>query len=99
MTPLQIDQIKTESKNVFDTLRDTVDYLAARWLDECEYEDIGEYAEAIKKKLPPSAKFLKINKRPFGFDFVVPSGYVFRMYATGRTVGLKGIRKHTSQWD
>lgn len=38
--------------------------LYERWLDERECEDINDYLEAVKKKIPEA---IKATKKPFGF--------------------------------
>jgi hypothetical protein len=49
-----------------------VGYLAGRWADEKEYEDIAEYQKNLQELANKyGIKILSMTKRPFGFIFVV----------------------------
>jgi len=54
---------------VYEKLQMTMENLASRWHDEHEYENINDYGNAIKSKLPKCMKFVKMSKKPFGFSF------------------------------
>ena len=45
--------------------------LAARWQDECEYEDIADYADVMKKLLPRNWRFVEVHTAPLGFKFAM----------------------------
>lgn len=45
---------------------DRLVYLASRWADEHEYEDIEEYRTELQAILPNGAKITSMIKRPFG---------------------------------
>lgn len=58
-------------KLFFDEVKDTFQYLAGRWEDEKEHEDIGEYLpplQVIAKKHNVKIQFMR--KKPFGFVFI-----------------------------
>jgi hypothetical protein len=55
-------------KMVDDGTMELLGTLAARWVDEREYEDIEDYREVLQSKAP-FVKVLKMSKRPFGFVF------------------------------
>lgn len=65
--------------------------LTGRWLDESAYEDINDYAAPIKKVLPAEITLVKMNKRPFGFDFTVGTEAVYRFSHTTTTFGWKRV--------
>lgn len=77
-------------QEVFKSLAPFIDYLAARWQDESEYEDINEYAEAIKKRLPEGYTFLKMKKRPFGFEFNGPDCVKGTIVCKGNKIIMTG---------
>jgi hypothetical protein len=65
-----------------------------RWRDECEYEDINEYAKVIIDKLTSlfpqyNIKLVKPSKRPFGVIISINDEYSFRLY-----IKLKGNYAH-----
>ena len=54
----------------FDAISDKLSYLHSRWLDEHRYEDIREYQVPLDSTAAEyGVKIVKMNKRPFGFDF------------------------------
>jgi hypothetical protein len=63
---------------LFDDLAATMDHLACRWADECEYEDIADYQKvietAIRKRKVKGLKITKMLKRPFGFECEIMKG-------------------------
>jgi hypothetical protein len=61
-----------------------------RWLDESEYEDIGDYGAAIKKILPEDWIFVKMSKKPFGAKIKIGDGF-FMVYANSRQIGFKSV--------
>ena len=52
---------------------DLIFNLAERWDDEKKYEDIKDYFEVIKKKIPEA---IKMHKQPFGFDAEAEDGII-----------------------
>jgi hypothetical protein len=77
---------------MFYSIEKTVIYLADRWQDEKEYENIADYGEVIKKELPEGFTFLKMNKRPFGFDFTIGTDAVFAVCVSGSRYYLKRMK-------
>ena len=63
-------------------------YLAERWHDEHEYEDIGEYLKTIQRYIPEA---YKMTKRPFGFKAKGDDGEI-HVYAkmNGKYINLVG---------
>jgi hypothetical protein len=58
--------------------------LYSRWLDEKEYEDINDYAAPIKPKVEAiGGTFIKMNKRPFGFDYRL-NGVTYNIFINSR---------------
>lgn len=49
-------------------IADRMDYLASRWQDEREYEDIAEYGEAISADIAKvsGVSFVRMSTHPFG---------------------------------
>lgn len=68
---------------VFNDLEPLMVNLMARWNDEKEYEDIADYGEVIRKRLPEGFELTGMQKRPFGFKFKV-DGKHYKMEITGR---------------
>ena len=73
-----------------------------RWRDECEYEDINEYAKVIVDRIAKlfpqyNVKLVKPSKRPFGVVISVNGEYTFRFYVKikGRYVHLMADNKKT----
>ena len=65
-----------------------------RWLDEKAFEDIKEYKIAIEKNIKLvgfNYKIVKMNKRPFGFDFQIRK-QIFTLYMKNNTLGIKFLR-------
>lgn len=73
-------------------MHENFDYLAGRWEDEKEYEDITDYASHIMKFLPDGFILTKMSQRPFGFYFTIGNGAVYFYYATSKTVGWKQVK-------
>lgn len=72
-------------------LRDRIEYLAARWQDEHEYENIAEYGEALKDMLAKhGAAVVRMSRRPFGVVFSLPDVPVHYLYYV--KAGNVGIR-------
>ncbi len=74
-----------------DDLGETLVNLAVRWHHEKEFEDINDYADAIKAKLPEGFKFIGMLKRPFGFKFSVGTFPAVYQITCGRHLGWKRI--------
>jgi hypothetical protein len=65
-----IDDITVE--NFSKTSGQLMVNLAERWLDESQYEDIGEYQKVIQKKADSfGVTVTKMVKKPFGCEFTV----------------------------
>ncbi len=55
-------------KAFFDEQKEFIGYLYDRWQDERDYEDIEEYAAALRKRAEKHGlKVVKAYRRPFGF--------------------------------
>lgn len=54
-----------------ESLTGLISYLAGRWADEKEYEDLEDYANKIRSMLPAEASLTKMTSRPFGFFLTV----------------------------
>jgi hypothetical protein len=55
-------------------------YLASRWMDESQYEDINDYKKNLQKFVDDNnlgVTITKMLKRPFGCEFTV-GGQLFR---------------------
>lgn len=52
----------TINKSLSDFI-ESLDYLAARWQDEREYEDFADYIAAAKKATPEGMEFVSLSKR------------------------------------
>lgn len=80
MTPVRTftapeDKIKID--NAFYAIAEYGGYLAGRWSDEGQYEDISEYQAALQTKLPEGFKIKKMRKRPFGCEFEIGNGNLY----------------------
>lgn len=74
---------------MFSIVRDTLEHLANRWQDEKEYEDLAEYGEVLKKKLPEGFELVRMTSRPFGFKFKVDGLKGFSVFVTAKKIGWK----------
>ena len=77
---------------MIDVLQNKMIYLAGRWWDEQEYEDINDYAAHLMGQLPAGFTLTKMTKRPFGFYFTLETGAVYHYYVTSRTIGWKRVK-------
>jgi len=68
------------AKKIFHGMEPIVCNLHSRWQDEHEYEDFKEYENAMRVKfekltlgviIPNSVKFIKAQKKPFGFIYTI----------------------------
>lgn len=65
-------------------------YLYERWLDEREYEDIGDYLATIQTVVPGA---YKMTKRPFGFKVRCEDGEIHVTFKIkGNYVSMTGTR-------
>ena len=65
-----------------------LNYLYCRWQDEKQYEDINDYLDAIKEKVPEA---FKITKRPFGITCKCDDGLlVVDVLANGQYLKFRG---------
>jgi hypothetical protein len=67
----------------FRQLANLMSNLWCRWQDEHKYEDIRDYGAVVQQNLPAGWHFVKMNKRPFGFEFNIgtPAKYVLEVTA------------------
>lgn len=75
-------------------MENTIEYLYSRWLDEKEYEDINDYQKFLEKHLPIGITVVKMNKRPFGFNFRINTdpGNEYQYYVMNKSVGWKRLK-------
>ncbi len=73
-----------------EKVQDRLEYLYARWQDEREYEDINDYGTAISPRLERhgGVTFKKMQKRPFGFVFMVDNRD-YEMIISNRTMQVR----------
>lgn len=59
------------ANTVMDSTENLLAYLAARWRDESQYEDIADYETKLRETVNAieGVEFLAIQKRPFGFSW------------------------------
>lgn len=92
MTPTT-EANKKRIQDMFDNVADPVCHLAMRWKDEGAYEDIGEYQKVIESRIVDKGIVVtKMNKRPFGFNFVIGTEAEYRVSVKGRTVGWERLK-------
>ena len=77
-------------ETVSKPLQNLMVQLADRWIDEAAYEDINDYAAAIRKALPAGVELTKMLKRPFGFRFT-QDGHSFQLTSGQTTYTLKHL--------
>ena len=59
-----------------------------RWQDECEYEDIEDYLDAIKRHVPAA---IEITEEPFGFKTKCDDGILaVWIHDDGEQIKLRG---------
>ena len=83
-------QLKSILNN--ENFQDTIFNLYDRWQDECEYEDIKDYAkplENIVSRIIGEDIKLTMTKRPFGFKF--RSNYMFNTKTGGLAINIGEI--------
>lgn len=78
---------------VFAKLAPIIDRLALRWEHEHEYEDLDDYANVIKGKLPQGFNFVKMNHKPFGFTFDTGGDDIFNVCVTDGNINLNCRQK------
>lgn len=76
----------------FKKVAPKLDYLAARWLDEQEYEEFSEYVTAATKGFPEPFKVLSVTKRPFAVKFSHPCDKRVFQIKVGRKISLETVR-------
>lgn len=84
-------EVRDKINAMFESIQQTVEYLAARWADESECEDIREYQAVIEKNLPEGFKLVKMTKRPFGFHFTAGTPVVYAIFCNSRNFGWKRL--------
>lgn len=75
------DTATDQIADAMQEIGELVGYLAARWQDEYEYENLDEYRAAIQARLPAGYIIESMSRRPFGFVFT-GSGYRVRVTVT-----------------
>lgn len=67
------DEVTQRAQKFWDDCFDTVTSLHVRWLSECQYEDIADYAAPLKSIVErhSGVTIVKMNKRPFGFTLTI----------------------------
>lgn len=76
--------------NFFHKALDRMGYLASRWMDESQYEDINDYRANLITFVATNnlgVTITKMVKRPFGCEFTVdgqPQRYRYTVKANGR---------------
>ena len=64
---------------VFNGMEQQLRGMFFRWQDEKKYENIEDYAAIVRPKVEAmGAKFIKMTKRPFGFQCMV-DGKTYQM--------------------
>lgn len=75
------------AKNFFYKSLDRMGYLASRWMDESQYEDINDYKANLQKFVDENnlgVTITKMLKRPFGCEFTAGSDtFRFTIKASG----------------
>ena len=91
---LTTDKIKTRiitSKKIYEDGQELISYLAARWMDEKEYENIKDYGKLISKFLKKyNAKLISMIRSPFGFEFEV-DGAKYLIKITNKSYSYRRI--------
>ena len=63
------DEISATLKDLYKAVQLKLEYAYERWQDEKDYEDIQSYGALFSTICTSKgAKFLKMTKRPFGFQ-------------------------------
>lgn len=77
-------------------INSAVEQAKARWMDEREYEDWGQYDEFLRAKVVDSGMVaVRTQKRPFGVVVSIPGVDVcdVLVYCDSRYTGWKGVAK------
>jgi hypothetical protein len=86
----------TQLQKFFKKIENTLLYAHMRWQDEREYEDINDYAKAFIPAIEEADfTFLKMTKRPFGFQFTAESRkdtFKFQVYCNSQQAGIKQLK-------
>lgn len=70
--PSENQKVGETVKNIHMATSETMFNLYQRWQDEKEYEDIKDYGEVVRPMVEAQgATFLRMNKRPFGFKYIL----------------------------
>lgn len=90
--PIDKDEVDKVRK-LHSDLQNLLVMLYERWLDESEYEDIKGYSVNIIPEVQKAGgTFIKMNKRPFGFDFELGKN-IYRFYVNSRFYGFKHLEQ------
>ena len=72
---------------------DLVVNLFVRWNHEKEYEDIKDYGEQFRPKVEEiGGIFVKMLKRPFGFNFKMEDGRTYRISTNSKVYKYQRIK-------
>lgn len=64
-----------------------------RWQNEKEYEDIKDYLKLVNEFLKThKMEAVKMNKRPFGFNFTAGTDAVYQVYMNSTSLGWKRVK-------
>ena len=80
-------------EKMFEKSQKLVVTLFNRWLDEGKYEDIEDYRNSALMLIAEETKcvIVKMNKRPFGFNYRAPNRNTYQVFCTTRKIGWKRI--------
>lgn len=80
-------------EKMFNDIQLLLSNLYGRWLDEREYEDINSYSVVLEKIMPDGLTIVKMNKKPFGFNFRI-EGFdaEYQMFCKSGSIGWKRLK-------
>ena len=85
------EQRKKTAFALFKQLEKPMSYLYSRWLDECKYENIDDYATQLKEAVKNiDGMFLAMSKRPFGFTYKLAEA-TYKVWMSGRAYQYRRI--------
>lgn len=98
-----------KAEQYFEAAYQTLNYLAQRWQDEREYENIQEYKDLLQKMANRfGVTVTRMTKRPFGCEFEVDSR-TYQFVSTSKGISYKRIHwqnvirghqnAHTVNWE
>lgn len=88
---INTEQVKENSKKLFNLCEEKMGYGYSRWLDEKDYEDINDYAILFENFIKEvGGKLVSMTKRPFGFKCNI-GGVIFHYRVTSSYYEYKYI--------